>query len=145
MAEAVAKSLEGSLARLRLDRIDIFHLHNAITETGGGESLSVRQVRVALASFALAGFTALSLASTAQLGDCHRLVKLGDRAEHLADQLGRGRLTDVLGGQVQVYFASTWQMIDFPLAPAAPIVAPSFFHCVDPARNNFGVRGNHHT
>src|SRR5205807_6212023 len=44
IADAVAKSLEGSLARLRLDRIDIFHLHNAITETGGGESLSVGQV-----------------------------------------------------------------------------------------------------
>src|SRR6266568_5020763 len=44
IADAVAKSLEGSLARLRLDRIDTFHLHNAITETGGGESLSVRQV-----------------------------------------------------------------------------------------------------
>jgi aryl-alcohol dehydrogenase-like predicted oxidoreductase len=44
IADAVAKSLEGSLTRLRLDRVDIFHLHNAITETGGGESLSVRQV-----------------------------------------------------------------------------------------------------
>ena len=44
IAGAVAKSLEGSLARLRLDRIDIFHLHNAITATGGGEALSVRQV-----------------------------------------------------------------------------------------------------
>jgi aryl-alcohol dehydrogenase-like predicted oxidoreductase len=44
IAEAVAKSLEGSLARLRLDRVDIFHLHNAITESGGGEALSVRQV-----------------------------------------------------------------------------------------------------
>ena len=44
IADAVAKSLEGSLARLRLDRIDIFHLHNAITATGGGEALSVRQV-----------------------------------------------------------------------------------------------------
>jgi aryl-alcohol dehydrogenase-like predicted oxidoreductase len=44
IAGAVAKSLEASLARLRLDRIDIFHLHNAITETGGGEALSVRQV-----------------------------------------------------------------------------------------------------
>ena len=44
IANAVAKSLEGSLARLRLDRIDIFHLHNAITETGGGEALSIRQV-----------------------------------------------------------------------------------------------------
>jgi len=44
IADAVAKSLEGSLARLRLDRVDIFHLHNAITGTGGGEALSVRQV-----------------------------------------------------------------------------------------------------
>ena len=44
IADAVAKSLEGSLARLRLDRVDIFHLHNAITETGGGEAHSIRQV-----------------------------------------------------------------------------------------------------
>ncbi len=44
IAEAVAKSLEGSLARLQLDRVDIFHLHNAITVSGGGEALSVRQV-----------------------------------------------------------------------------------------------------
>jgi aryl-alcohol dehydrogenase-like predicted oxidoreductase len=44
IANAVAKSLEGSLARLRLDWVDIFHLHNAITETGGGEALSARQV-----------------------------------------------------------------------------------------------------
>jgi aryl-alcohol dehydrogenase-like predicted oxidoreductase len=44
IAEAVTKSLDGSLARLRLDRVDIFHLHNAITEDGGGEALSVRQV-----------------------------------------------------------------------------------------------------
>jgi aryl-alcohol dehydrogenase-like predicted oxidoreductase len=40
----VATSLEGSLARLRRDSVDIFHLHNAITETGGGEALSVHQV-----------------------------------------------------------------------------------------------------
>src|SRR6516225_2697915 len=44
IADAVAKSLEDSLARLRLDRVDIFHLHNAVTETGGGEALSVQQV-----------------------------------------------------------------------------------------------------
>ncbi|MBR1121536.1 aldo/keto reductase [Bradyrhizobium lablabi] len=43
-ADAIAASLEGSLARLRLDRVDIFHLHNPITVTGGGSSLSVRQV-----------------------------------------------------------------------------------------------------
>src|SRR5438477_7836845 len=44
ISDAVARSLEGSLARLRVDRVDIFHLHNAITETGGGEALSVGQV-----------------------------------------------------------------------------------------------------
>jgi aryl-alcohol dehydrogenase-like predicted oxidoreductase len=44
IADAVAKSLDGSLARLRLDRVDIFHLHNAITETGGAGALSVQQV-----------------------------------------------------------------------------------------------------
>src|SRR5229473_1424490 len=44
IAAAVAKSLEASLARLRLDCVDIFHLHNAITESGGGEALSVAQV-----------------------------------------------------------------------------------------------------
>src|SRR5712691_12660492 len=44
IADAVTMSLEGSLARLRLDRVDIFHLHNAITETGGGSALSVGQV-----------------------------------------------------------------------------------------------------
>src|SRR6476659_3880924 len=44
IADAVTMSLEVSLARLRLDRVDIFHLHNAITETGGEMALSVRQV-----------------------------------------------------------------------------------------------------
>jgi aryl-alcohol dehydrogenase-like predicted oxidoreductase len=44
IADAVTMSLDGSLARLRLDRVDIFHLHNPITETGGGSALSVRQV-----------------------------------------------------------------------------------------------------
>jgi aryl-alcohol dehydrogenase-like predicted oxidoreductase len=44
IAETVTKSLENSLSRLRLDRVDIFHLHNPITEPGGGTALSVRQV-----------------------------------------------------------------------------------------------------
>ena len=42
--EVITTSLEGSLARLRLDRVDIFHLHNPIAGNGGGSSLSVRQV-----------------------------------------------------------------------------------------------------
>ncbi len=44
IGDAIAKSLEASLARLHLDRVDVFHLHNSITETGGGPALSVRQV-----------------------------------------------------------------------------------------------------
>jgi aryl-alcohol dehydrogenase-like predicted oxidoreductase len=44
IAEAATKSLEGSLTRLGLDHVDIFHLHNPITATGGGTTLSVRQV-----------------------------------------------------------------------------------------------------
>ena len=44
IADAVATSLDGSLARLSRDHVDIFHLHNAITEAGGGDTLSVRQV-----------------------------------------------------------------------------------------------------
>ncbi len=44
IADAVQISLEGSLARLRLDRVDIFHLHNEITVAGGGSTLSARQV-----------------------------------------------------------------------------------------------------
>jgi aryl-alcohol dehydrogenase-like predicted oxidoreductase len=44
IAEAVTESLDGSLARLRMDHVDIFHLHNAITVSGGGDTLSVAQV-----------------------------------------------------------------------------------------------------
>jgi L-galactose dehydrogenase/L-glyceraldehyde 3-phosphate reductase len=44
IADEVTKSLEGSLARLRLSQVDIFHLHNPITEQGGGTTLSARQV-----------------------------------------------------------------------------------------------------
>jgi L-galactose dehydrogenase/L-glyceraldehyde 3-phosphate reductase len=44
IGKAVTASLEGSLARLHLERVDIFHLHNPITENGGGSSLGVKQV-----------------------------------------------------------------------------------------------------
>jgi aryl-alcohol dehydrogenase-like predicted oxidoreductase len=44
IAKTVADSMDGSLQRLKMDHVDIFHLHNAITLNGGGESLSVAQV-----------------------------------------------------------------------------------------------------
>jgi aryl-alcohol dehydrogenase-like predicted oxidoreductase len=44
ISAAVVASLDGSLRRLKRDHVDIFHLHNPITRTGDGGSLSVRQV-----------------------------------------------------------------------------------------------------
>jgi len=44
IGDAIAASLDASLERLQLDRVDIFHFHNGITETGGGSALSVAQV-----------------------------------------------------------------------------------------------------
>lgn len=44
IGQAVTASLDASLARLQLDRVDIFHLHNPITDAGGGSALSARQV-----------------------------------------------------------------------------------------------------
>jgi aryl-alcohol dehydrogenase-like predicted oxidoreductase len=44
IAAAVTESLDGSLARLQMDHVDIFHLHNNITVHGGGDKLSVDQV-----------------------------------------------------------------------------------------------------
>ncbi len=45
IGKTVAESMDGSLQRLKMDHVDIFHLHNPITLHGGGESLSVAQVR----------------------------------------------------------------------------------------------------
>jgi aryl-alcohol dehydrogenase-like predicted oxidoreductase len=41
---AVAGSLEASLKRMGREQVDIFHLHNAITISGGSESLSAKTV-----------------------------------------------------------------------------------------------------
>jgi aryl-alcohol dehydrogenase-like predicted oxidoreductase len=44
VADTVTASLDGSLQRLGLERVDIFHFHNPITVNGGGDSLGIRQV-----------------------------------------------------------------------------------------------------
>lgn len=44
IAAAVTESLEASLQRMGREQVDIFHLHNAITSSGGGESLSAKMV-----------------------------------------------------------------------------------------------------
>jgi aryl-alcohol dehydrogenase-like predicted oxidoreductase len=45
IAKTVSESMDGSLQRLKMDHVDIFHLHNPISLSGGGESLTVAQVR----------------------------------------------------------------------------------------------------
>jgi L-galactose dehydrogenase/L-glyceraldehyde 3-phosphate reductase len=45
IAKTITDSMDGSLRRLKMDHADIFHLHNPITLNGGGETLSVVQVR----------------------------------------------------------------------------------------------------
>jgi aryl-alcohol dehydrogenase-like predicted oxidoreductase len=44
IAGAVVRSLEGSLRRLALEQVDIFHLHNEITRDDAGLSLSIKTV-----------------------------------------------------------------------------------------------------
>src|SRR5688572_29422608 len=44
IAAEITRSIEASLRRLGLERVDIFHLHNTITTTGGGDALNPRQV-----------------------------------------------------------------------------------------------------
>jgi aryl-alcohol dehydrogenase-like predicted oxidoreductase len=52
IADAVATSLEGSLARLSRECVDIFHLHNAITEAGGGRRSALdRSLRMSCGNF----------------------------------------------------------------------------------------------
>src|ERR1700760_203128 len=45
IGKTVTDSLDASLGRLKMERVDIFHLDNPITLNGGGETLSVAQVR----------------------------------------------------------------------------------------------------
>jgi aryl-alcohol dehydrogenase-like predicted oxidoreductase len=77
---AVARSLDGSLARLGLDHVDIFHLHNAITTAGGGETLSADQVLNAV----VPAFEALRAAGKTRflgitaVGDTAALLKVID-------------------------------------------------------------------
>ena len=91
IADAITTSLEGSLARLGLERVDIFHLHNSITETGGGPALSVRQVLDEVVpaferlrqqgKIRFLGMTAVG--DTAALQSSHRCARLRQRAGRL--------------------------------------------------------------
>src|SRR6266536_4525823 len=105
IADAVTASLEGSLARLRLDRVAILHLHNAITETGGGSALSVGQV---LGDFVPAferlrqqgKIRFLGITAVGDTAALHQVIDANafDSAQVVYNMLRRRRIADELSG-----------------------------------------------
>jgi len=89
IADAVAKSIEGSLARLRLERVDILHLHNAVTEAGGGEALSTAQVlgEVAPAFERLRQAGKIRFLGLTAVGDTAALAKVIDAGDFASSQV----------------------------------------------------------
>lgn len=82
IAAAVTASLDGSLRRLQRNHVDIFHLHNAITTAGGGESLSVGQVLEEVApafqSLRTAGkLRLLGLTAVGETAALHQVIDAG--------------------------------------------------------------------
>jgi L-galactose dehydrogenase/L-glyceraldehyde 3-phosphate reductase len=78
----VTESIEASLQRLQMDRVDIFHLHNPITLAGGDESLSVAQVRdsvlPAFEKLRQAGKTRfLGITAVGDTAALHQIIDLG--------------------------------------------------------------------
>lgn len=100
IAEATARSLDGSLRRLQRDRVDILHLHNAITLEGGGESLGVRQVldEVVPAFQALQRAGKLRLLGLTAIGDTAALQQVIDAGAFGSAQVVYNMLNPSAGG-----------------------------------------------
>ncbi len=99
IAAAVTASLEGSLRRLARDRVDVFHLHNAITTDGGGSSLSVRQVlgEVLPAFQALQAAGKLRLPGLTAVGDTEALQQVIDSGAFGSAQVSYNMLNPSAG------------------------------------------------
>ena len=106
--EAVTTSLEGSLARLRLDRVDILHLHNPITEqrrrTGAQRPAGARRGGAGVRAPAPAGEDSLPRDHGARRhggaasGDrCGRLRQRAGGLQHAQSICGR-RIAGALSG-----------------------------------------------
>jgi L-galactose dehydrogenase/L-glyceraldehyde 3-phosphate reductase len=82
VADAVAKSLDASLTRLKLDHVDIFQLHNTLGRSDHRGTLSVDQVLddviPAFEKLKDAGKTRfLGFTAKGEVDDLHKLVKCG--------------------------------------------------------------------
>ncbi|WP_158743288.1 aldo/keto reductase [Acidisphaera sp. L21] len=96
---AITASIDGSLRRLQRDDVDIFHLHNAITTEGGGESLSVRQVmeEVVPAFEALRSAGKLRLLGLTAVGETAALLQVIDSGKFGSAQVSYNMLNPSAG------------------------------------------------
>jgi aryl-alcohol dehydrogenase-like predicted oxidoreductase len=99
IAEAVVESLEANLKRMGREQVDIFHLHNAITASGGGESLSARIVleEVAPAFERLRGEGKLRFPGITAVGDTQALHQVIDSRAFVSAQVSYNMLNPSAG------------------------------------------------
>jgi aryl-alcohol dehydrogenase-like predicted oxidoreductase len=99
IAEAVVESLEASLKRMGREQVDIFHLHNAITTSGGGESLSARIVleQVAPAFERLRDQGKLRFPGITAVGDTQALHQVIDSRSFVSAQVSYNMLNPSAG------------------------------------------------
>ena len=99
IAEAVVESLEASLKRMGREQVDIFHLHNAITTSGGGESLSARIVleQVAPAFERLRDQGKLRFPGITAVGDTQALHQVIDLRSFVSAQVSYNMLNPSAG------------------------------------------------
>ena len=99
IAEAVVESLEASLKRMGREQVDIFHLHNAITTSGGGESLSARIVleEVAPAFERLRNQGKLRFPGITAVGDTQALHQVIDSRAFVSAQVSYNMLNPSAG------------------------------------------------
>jgi aryl-alcohol dehydrogenase-like predicted oxidoreductase len=97
--EAVAESLDASLKRMGREQVDIFHLHNAITVNGGGESLSASAVleQVAPAFEKLRDQGKLRFPGITAVGDTAALHQVIDSKKFVSAQVGYNMLNPSAG------------------------------------------------
>ncbi len=102
ISAVVTESLDNSLRRLAMDHVDIFHLHNPITVAGGGESLSVEQVKeqVVPAFVALRQSGKIRFLGITAVGDTnalHQIIDVGafDSAQVSYNMLNPSAATDL--------------------------------------------------
>jgi aryl-alcohol dehydrogenase-like predicted oxidoreductase len=123
---AVADSLEASLQRLGREQVDIFHLHNAITTTGGGESLSAQVVlnEVAPAFEKLREQGKVRFLGITAVGDTPALHQVIDSRAFAAAQVSYNMLNPSAGEAVRSgYPAQDYErMFDHTLAADVGVV-----------------------